>query len=57
MITNVIVFASIFLALAYFIVWLLRSDFREQIERPKHHFQDQLNEYDNHCVEDKINNK
>ncbi len=57
MITNVIVFASLFLAVVYFLVWLVRSDFREQIERPKHRFQDQLKEYDSHRTEHKIESK
>lgn len=46
MITNAIVLGSIMLAVLYFLVWLLRSDFREQIERPKHHFQDQIKAYE-----------
>ena len=57
MITNVIVIASLFLALAYFLIWLVRSDFREQIERPKHQFQNQLKEYEHQHSEHKIKNK
>ncbi|MGA1742601.1 MAG: hypothetical protein ACO4AC_10675 [Pseudohongiellaceae bacterium] len=46
MITNAIVLGSIILAVLYFLTWLIRSDFREQIERPKHHFQDRVKAYD-----------
>ena len=44
--TNAIVFGSLAIALVYFISWAVRRDFREQIERPKHRFQDQIENYD-----------
>ena len=49
MITNIIVISSLVFAAAFFLVWLLRSDLREQIERPKYRFQDQLRDYDQQC--------
>lgn len=51
--TNAIVFGSLAIALVYFISWALRRDFREQIERPKYRFQDQVENYDNQFVEQK----
>lgn len=46
MISTLIVIASVVLAAAFSLAWLVRRDLREQIERPKHEFQDQLREYD-----------
>ncbi|MBN4053793.1 hypothetical protein JYT97_02795 [Haliea sp. AH-315-K21] len=53
MITNVIVFGAIALAVLYFVTWMMRRDFREQIERPKHRFQDQINSYDRQLIKQK----
>lgn len=55
MMTNAIVFGSLAIALVYFITWAVRRDFREQIERPKHRFQDQVENYDNQFGEQKHN--
>ncbi|MDG2089751.1 MAG: hypothetical protein P8J61_01375 [Gammaproteobacteria bacterium] len=51
MLTNAIVFGSLIIALVYFIAWFVRRDFREQIERPKHRFQDQVEEYDSQLIQ------
>lgn len=53
MMTNLIVFGSLAVALVYFITWIIRRDFREQIERPKHRFQDQVENYDSQFAEQK----
>ena len=49
MISATIVIASVVLALAYACVWCLSPRFRQQIEQPKHWFQDQLEKYDREC--------
>ena len=46
MITNLIVGASIGLALAFLAAWAAWPRLRTWIERPKFHFQDALNDYD-----------
>ena len=51
--TNTIVLGSIALAVLYFLAWIVRRDFREQIERPKHRFQDQIKAYDEQVLEQK----
>jgi hypothetical protein len=38
------VFAAIFI-----VAWLVKPDFRRQIEHPKHEFQDQVQRYDQQC--------
>ena len=52
MISMLIVIGSLTLAVAFSLAWLLRSDLREQVERPKHSFQDQLRQYDRRCQKD-----
>ena len=49
MMTNLIVLASIGLATAFVVAWIMRPAFRERIERPKHRFQDELRRYDREC--------
>ena len=49
MISNLIVILSMVFAGAFFLAWLLRRDLREQIEQPKHGFQDRVLEYDRQC--------
>jgi len=53
-ITNLIVIVTIVLACIYFLIWIIRQDFREQVERPKYQFQDRLEQYERQCsnVED-----
>lgn len=46
MISNAIVILSVVLAAVFWIAWLMRRDVREQIERPKHEFHDQVQQYD-----------
>ena len=46
MITNVIVGASIGLALAFVAAWALSPRLRSWIERPKYQFQDALDDFD-----------
>jgi hypothetical protein len=46
MISATIIIASVVLALAYACVWCINPRFRQQIEQPKHWFQDQLEKYD-----------
>ena len=46
MITTTIVTASIALALAFSVAWVLRPGLRARIEHPKHEFQRRLRRYD-----------
>lgn len=46
MITSIIVVASLVLAGAFTVAWLLRPRLREQVEAPKHLFQDLVRQYD-----------
>ncbi len=49
MITAIIVFSSVALAAVFTIAWLTNPALRQQIEHPKHCFQDQLEQYNQHC--------
>ena len=46
MIANVIVFASLALALVFVAAWIIRPELRTWIERPKYQFQDAVRGYD-----------
>lgn len=46
MITNIIVFASLALAVAFAAAWIARPELRAWIERPKYQFQDAVQGYD-----------
>jgi hypothetical protein len=46
MITNLVVGASMGLALAFVAAWAVSPRLRAWIERPKYHFQDALDDYD-----------
>jgi hypothetical protein len=46
MITDVIVLASLSLALAFVAAWVISPGLRAWIERPKHHFHEAAKEYD-----------
>ena len=46
MITTIIVVASLALAAAFTLAWLLKPSLREQIEAPKHLFHDRVRQYD-----------
>jgi hypothetical protein len=50
MITTLIVSASLTLAAGFLVAWLLRPDFRRQIESPKHDFQSRVRRYDRQCL-------
>ena len=49
MISAIVILASLAFGLAFFLAWLLRPGLREEIERPKYWFQDQLRRYDRQC--------
>jgi len=49
MISAIVIIASIVLAAAFSIAWLLLPGFRRAVERPKHSFQDQVTMYDRQC--------
>lgn len=46
MISYIVIVASLVLAAAYVLAWLIRPGFRQDIERPKHWFQNELRRYD-----------
>ena len=46
MIANIIVFASLALALVFTAAWVLRPELRAWIERPRYQFQDAVQGYD-----------
>ena len=46
MIANLIVFASVALAVVFVAAWVVRPDLRAWIERPKYQFQDAVQGYD-----------
>ncbi len=49
MITAIIIAASLGLAAAFSLAWLLMPGLRRQIENPKHWFQEQAQRYDQAC--------
>ena len=53
MITTIIVGASLALALAFALAWLLKPSLREQIEEPKHLFHDRVRQYDQDLNDDR----
>ena len=46
MITNIIVFASLALAVVFAVAWIAKPELRAWIERPKYQFQDAVQGYD-----------
>jgi hypothetical protein len=46
MIANLIVFASLALAVVFGVAWVVRPELRAWIERPKYQFQDAVQGYD-----------
>ena len=50
MITDLVVFGSIGLSVAFFAVWLVRPGFRAWVERPKHAFNARALRYDREAV-------
>ena len=53
MITTLIVGASLVLAAAFTLAWLLKPGLREQIEAPKHLFHEQVRQYDQGLNDDR----
>ena len=49
MIADIVVVSSLGLTVAFVIGWLVSPVFRAWIERPKHHFQDAVRNYDESC--------
>ena len=52
MIAAFIVIASIVLAVAFIIAWIVKPDFRKQVESPKYAFQEQVERYNRQTQED-----
>jgi hypothetical protein len=46
MISSIIIIASLVLAGAFLLTWLARPELRRRIERPKHLFAEQIEQYD-----------
>lgn len=46
MISDIIVYLSVGLAVVFVIAWAMRPDLREWIERPKHLFMENVRRYD-----------
>jgi len=45
-ISFIVIGGSLVLAVAYILAWKFRPGFRQEIERPKYWFQDELSRYD-----------
>ena len=52
MITSIIVWGSLFAAVAFTVVYLLSPRVRAQVEQPKHQFQRQLESFDNSTAQE-----
>lgn len=46
MISNLIVFSTLFLGVLFTVLYIIRPEFRARIEQPKHAFLQQLSMYD-----------
>jgi hypothetical protein len=46
MTSMIIIVAAVALAVAFSLAWLFWPGLRDDVERPKHRFQDQVNRYD-----------
>lgn len=57
MISSIVIIASLALAAAFLLAWILRPGLRQEIERPKHWFQDELRRYDRHCQSEQAKRK
>lgn len=53
MISAIVVISSLVLGIAFVLIFALRPDLREEVERPKHWFQDQVARYDRRCKTDR----
>lgn len=49
MISAIVIVSSLVLAAAFAWIFALRPSLREEIEQPKHWFQDQVRRYDRRC--------
>ena len=54
-ISTIIVVASLALAAAFTLAWLLKPALRDRIEAPKHLFQDQVRQYDQDLSKERQN--
>ena len=52
MIAAFIVISSIVLAVAFTIAWIVKPEFRKQVESPKYAFQDQVERYNRQSQDD-----
>lgn len=52
MITSIIVWGSLFAAVAFTVMYLLSPRIRAQVEQPKHQFQRQLESFDNSAAQE-----
>jgi hypothetical protein len=52
MISAAVIVASLVLAVAFALMFALKPDLREEVERPKHWFVDQVRRYDLQCQDD-----
>jgi hypothetical protein len=53
MISAVVIVASLVLAAAFVLAYVLGPGLRDEIERPKHWFQDQVRRYDRRCQDER----
>lgn len=53
MISAIVIAASIVLAIAFILIFALQPGLREEVERPKHWFVDQVRRYDRHCQDER----
>lgn len=54
MVINLIVGLILAFAGLFWLIWFVRRDLREQIELPKHNFQDNVQRYDEQCKTDRM---
>ena len=53
MISAIVIVASLVLAAAFVLAYALGPGLRDEIERPKHWFQDQVHRYDRRCQDER----
>lgn len=53
MISAIVIVASIVLAVAFVLLLVLNPNLREEVERPKHWFLDQVRRYDLQCQDER----
>jgi len=57
MIIGIVVITALGLGTVYFLAWLFRKDFRQQVEKPKYIFQQQLSKFENRQREETAGGK